>query len=399
MELSIIIPVYNVALYLKACLDSVLAQNFQDYEVLCVEDGSTDDSLAILLEYERRFNAIKVIRHSKNMGLSAARNTGIRNAKGKYIQFVDADDMIVPDACRLLYECAERYDADIVYFNMDILNDDARLVKEKQKNKKFEGIYTGVRLFCLYQEARTLKPEAVRHFMKKRFLLDNNLSFYEGIIHEDILFSFYAAMKAERVVDLDRELYLYRQREGSISWGNKEKTAASYFVCLINICSYWMTNEFSSYENKWIAHYIKKLYQSYRFYKWYRNPAWKAFGEKEKLLFEILETDYSVGITFTEEDISKLRMSKMNILYGAGRLAVDVFNTLKRLHIQIDGIAVTDTTGNASLMDGVAVKRIEEYRNCENAIFIIGTDVKYHDEIIKVLSRYRLHEYVRPQIN
>ena len=94
-KVSIIIPVYNVKNYLGQCLESVIQQDFIDYEIICVDDASTDNSGNILDAYEKQYDMIQVIRHTKNRGLSAARNTGLEQATGKYVWFVDSDDIIL----------------------------------------------------------------------------------------------------------------------------------------------------------------------------------------------------------------------------------------------------------------------------------------------------------------
>ncbi len=113
MELSVIIPVYNMERYLRRCLDSVLAQEFKDMEIICVDDGSTDKSPQILAEYAGRDNRVRVIR-KENGGLVAARKTGIQAAAGKYTGYVDSDDWIEPEMYKVLYGIAEQYRCDLV---------------------------------------------------------------------------------------------------------------------------------------------------------------------------------------------------------------------------------------------------------------------------------------------
>ena len=111
-KISIIIPVYNAETYLYRCLASVISQTLSDIEVICVNDGSTDNSLSILYEYQKKDKRFKVITQN-NMGLSCARNNALKYAQGKYIGFVDADDTIEKDFYLLLYNNAERYKAEI----------------------------------------------------------------------------------------------------------------------------------------------------------------------------------------------------------------------------------------------------------------------------------------------
>lgn len=108
MKISIIVPVYNVEQYLAECLESLVSQDMSDYEIICIEDCSEDNSMSILKEYAQKYSNIKIIRHTTNKGLSAARNSGIKAARGEYLQFVDSDDMLVKGACKKLYNNAKK---------------------------------------------------------------------------------------------------------------------------------------------------------------------------------------------------------------------------------------------------------------------------------------------------
>lgn len=113
MKISVIIPVYNAGKFIRKCLDSIVSQTFPEFEVICIDDGSTDDSSPILSEYASQYKNITVIRQ-KNMGQGPTRNRGVGLAVGKYIKFVDADDYLHPNALQILYETAEKTKVDIV---------------------------------------------------------------------------------------------------------------------------------------------------------------------------------------------------------------------------------------------------------------------------------------------
>ena len=113
-KISVIIPVYNVEKYLSQCLDSILNQTFKDFECICVNDGSTDKSLAILQEYVNKDDRIKII-NQENKGLSGARNSALKIVNGKYITFIDSDDFVTIDYLEKLINIAEKEDSDIVY--------------------------------------------------------------------------------------------------------------------------------------------------------------------------------------------------------------------------------------------------------------------------------------------
>jgi len=213
MLLSVIIPVYNVEQYLKACLDAVVAQNYSDFEVICINDGSTDGSSLILDEYAAKYSNISII-HQENKGLSAARNAGMRVAKGDYIFFLDSDDWIESDALKMLAD--KQNGEDLLCFNGRRHFEDGRtetpdtgIVEERLTgweyynkyalvSRKFHFVCTVLRLY------------------RREYLLKNNLFFEEGIYHEDNLFTPLACYFAKSVKVIPDILYVYRIREGSI---------------------------------------------------------------------------------------------------------------------------------------------------------------------------------------
>ena len=117
VEISITVPVYNVEKYLPRCLNSLVNQTFKlDYEIICVDDGSTDNSGKILDDFAQKYPKIKVI-YQENAGLSEARNTALKYVTGKYTMFVDSDDFIAPNALEDLYNYAQKHNSDVVIFD------------------------------------------------------------------------------------------------------------------------------------------------------------------------------------------------------------------------------------------------------------------------------------------
>jgi glycosyltransferase involved in cell wall biosynthesis len=215
MKFSIIIPVYNVEQYLQDCLNSIVAQSYFDYEVICVNDGSTDGSLAILKEYEKNYSQITVITQS-NKGLSGARNAGIRAAKGDYLFFLDSDDWIEPTALEVLSR--QLSGEDMVCFN-------GRRVFENGKTEEPDaGISESSLSGWEYYNKYALVPRkfhfvcTVLRLYRREYLLKNNLFFEEGIYHEDNLFTPLACYYAQTVKVIPDCLYIYRIREGSITF-------------------------------------------------------------------------------------------------------------------------------------------------------------------------------------
>lgn len=213
MFFSIIIPVYNVEQYLCDCLDSVVMQSYPDYEVICVNDGSTDGSLAILKEYEKNYLQITVITQ-QNRGLSGARNAGIQAAQGDYLFFLDSDDWIEPNTLEVLAQ--KQSGEDLICFNGRRVFEDGRI--EEPDAGISENQLSGWEYYNKY----ALVPRkfhfvcTVLRLYRREYLLKNNLFFEEGIYHEDNLFTPLACYYAQAVKVIPDCLYIYRIREGSI---------------------------------------------------------------------------------------------------------------------------------------------------------------------------------------
>lgn len=217
MLFSIIIPVYNVEAYLKKCIDSVLIQTYNDYEIILVNDGSTDGSSAICRDYSTRNQQIKLI-VQENRGVSAARNAGIAEAKGDYLLFLDADDKLKPGALAVLDEELSINKPDIIMFNADVFEDISKKFvnspykREQIKNNK---IISGREYFVHYYLEKMLGTICLCIF-KRMYLKNNSLWFAENQIYEDVLFFFQSLMKADTVKTVEKDLYIRRIRSNSI---------------------------------------------------------------------------------------------------------------------------------------------------------------------------------------
>lgn len=212
-SISIIIPVYNVDKYLAECLDSILVENDFDGEIICINDGSTDNSLHVLKQYSEKYNNITVISQD-NAGLGAARNTGIKYATGEYLMFIDSDDFLQPNSLPQI--ASSIAGEDILYFNANnYINTSYVSIPSLPQIKRCCGmdyftkvitpgeIYTAI-CVCL-------------GIYRKQFLIENNLSMPTGIYHEDELFTPKALFFAKRVSTIPVTAYNYRIRKGSIT--------------------------------------------------------------------------------------------------------------------------------------------------------------------------------------
>lgn len=217
---SVIVPIYNVEDYVGQTIESLLAQTFTDFEVICVNDGSTDASEYVAYEAAEgdwRFRFVK--RH--NGGLSAARNTGVVHARGEYVTFLDSDDYYAPDALERLCAAASADDLDLVDFSAFTFYEDEGLrnVHEEdfyEKRKPIEGVVSGAELFMRHMEQGSYVPSACMHMARRSIVSNPDLQFLEGCIHEDELFSPILYGLSGKAAFLSEPLYARRMREGSI---------------------------------------------------------------------------------------------------------------------------------------------------------------------------------------
>lgn len=222
MFVSIIIPIYNVAPYVEQCIRSVLAQTYKKFEVIIVDDCGTDNSMEIVENVIADNNnpdiSFRVLQHKKNRGLSAARNTGIRAAKGEYLYFLDSDDMIRKWCISLMVKLAEKYPGvDMVqgaYFS-----NPPKSVEWTRSPMLFpegvEYIHDSAACRRLLQQSRHL-PMVHNRLIRRSFIIDNHLYNEEGIIGEDNLWTFMVGRYIKDMAFCNIPIYGYRYRRGSI---------------------------------------------------------------------------------------------------------------------------------------------------------------------------------------
>lgn len=399
-KITIIVPVYNVEKYLKECLDSLVSQTIDNIEVICINDGSTDNSKEILEDYQNRYSFVKVINHEKNKGLSAARNTGIKNATGEYILFVDSDDFILHEACEKLYKYAKKTDSDVVFYNLTFLNDyENGFIRNEQIKNDYPGVYRGIELFTMYYEDNCAKVESVRQFLRRTFVINNNLFFYEGIIHEDMLYYFNTCKKANRATDLNESLYIYRQRGNSINWSQKEKSAKSLMCCIQNIYAQWLLDDnLSKLENEAVKKYIERLYKAYLYKKPYENSNVQNSDSKEDFAEIYINTLSYRKVTFSNCDLDRIVHAGCVTLYGAGMVATDVAYDLQNHGIEIENVIVSKNLGYR-YFNNVKVLSLDEVELKKDTLFLIATDEKYHKEICENLRKMGYENYIFPVVN
>jgi len=232
IKLSFIVPFYNVEKYIGACLDSLYAQDIpeEEYEVICVDDCSPDNSKSIVIQYQKKYKNLILIEHENNKGLGASRNTGLNAARGEYVWFVDSDDFVSINAVSKLISYAETYSPDVILFNYQRVSEIGKVIdkglvfenSELLSGKEFVNTFFGESFIyhlgyvwrCVYST---------------RYLKQNNLLFPEKVFWEDTVFFPKTILYADKVISIEDIFYNYRVNDESISGSKNSQKANRYF--------------------------------------------------------------------------------------------------------------------------------------------------------------------------
>ena len=241
---SIIVPVYNAEKYLKECIDSILAQTYSDFELICVDDGSTDNSLAVLKAYQKKDKRVQVYTQ-KNQYAGVARNNGLSRANGKYVLFLDADDFFEDKLLELTVEKAEKTNSDVVLFSADYYEHNQRTflpaptelnLQYVPQNEVFNASDIPDKIFQL------TGPAPWNKLFKKSFLRSNNLEFPDLKHSEDLSLICCAMATANRIAYATDVLVHVRRGHGTNLEANKDANIEEFYKGLL-ITKKYLQNE------------------------------------------------------------------------------------------------------------------------------------------------------------
>ncbi len=325
-KVSVIIPIYNSEKYLHECLNSILRQTLDEIEIICVDDGSEDNSREIVKQHASKDERIHLIMQ-EHKGVSAARNTGMQNACGQYLYFIDSDDLLDAGALSAIYSRAERDTLDITFFNGRAYTSDGDFrgtVAEQNsfmhREGQYKGVYKGEKLMDAFYNNGEYWMVVWLQLYRREFLESKGLKFEEGIIHEDNLFTFITILSAERCGYVDRTLYKKRVRPGSITTAPTSfKNVSGYFACYLKMIDFIINKKGLGSGTPEIL-MAKMLEEARRLYSLLPADEKKQFlslSYKERLLFKSVIIDYSErnesGGAFVSSDIEEYREEKSSI--------------------------------------------------------------------------------------
>lgn len=203
--LTVVIPVYNVEKYLNRCIESILLQEWKNYDILLVDDGSTDNSPQICEDYAKAYDIISVI-HKENGGLSEARNTGISNAEGEYVYFLDSDDWIEPNTFSDLAEVIESDQYDIISFNQEFVKSEHDIIKsDSKRTKRLTGKEALIDMFSY----GFITGFATDKIYRKALFTKNTIQFPVGKYYEDLGTNYKLFLAAKKVYATNQKYYHY----------------------------------------------------------------------------------------------------------------------------------------------------------------------------------------------
>ncbi|MCD7980420.1 MAG: glycosyltransferase [Fusobacterium sp.] len=289
MELSIIVPIYNVEDYLEECLKSLYNIKNIKLEIILVNDGSKDNSFKIMEKFKEIYPEKTVLINKENGGLSSARNAGMKAAVGEYISFIDSDDFIDVDEFEKFFKEGQKDKLDVMVGNMRYYTPektgDSLFRSDVVKNS---GIVNGIDFFWnLFQKPKCFREEVVDDKYKREFLVKNIIWFNENIVHEDSEFTPLVYLKAEKVKYIDRAFYFYRQRTGSIM----NKVSEKSIVSLESICEKFFIEckNLDSKKGKEVLSSLILSFYSVVVYKRYNGAGdWKRVHKRYKELYREL---------------------------------------------------------------------------------------------------------------
>lgn len=399
IKVTVVIPVYNVEAYLPACLDSVLGQSLKEIEVICIDDASPDGSGAILDEYAEKDARVKVIHLPENHRQGYGRNLGEEEARGRYIYFLDSDDMITDTALEEMYEIAEAEQLDGIVFDSQVLYESEELRKKhsaayppRRSGQYPDAVMTGSDLLDAFVAQKEWNVYVQRQFWRRAYLQSNNIYSPEGIEHEDEVFSFKAMLLAERMRYVPQDWFIRRYREDSVmTRGYRDDDFHGYFICFREMIEFAEEHGIKSdgaLEN--IYHMYERMLALYPRFSAQEDPLAWFRTEEEKRAYHFFAYEQNLNEHYRDaiNRMNRIVPEDRKVwIYGAGKVGIRVCRRLLRDGNQVRGVLVTKTDGNPEKLFGLPVIALQQADIREEDLVIVAVNSKLQDEICGLLEQ------------
>lgn len=325
--ISIVVPVYNVEKYINQCIDSILNQTYPHFELICVDDGSTDNSYKILKEYEKQDSRVIVIQQ-KNQYAGVARNRGMEIAKGKYILFLDSDDFILENTFELLVEGAEKDKTDVLVFDSYQYDNTTQKVINTlwvalKPNMFGTGIKSAKEISDIVFDFTT--PVPWNKFYLREFIKENNIKFQDLKRSNDMFFVYASLACANRIGVLNQKLYFYRDNNKESLQGSGDETPTIYAEALYALKE-WLENR--NYWNTFQKSF-ETMATSISLYNWNNMKSIEAYHVLKDALKNEIFPKLCLGTCSIDIELRYSILNKQEIIvYGAGNIAKAVIRYL-----------------------------------------------------------------------
>jgi len=287
-KVSVVIPCYNVENYVVECLKSICNQTLQEIEIICINDGATDRTLDILLNAASADDRITVL-SQENSGLAFTRNQGVKAASGKYIYFMDSDDLLETDALEVLYNTAEKDRLDVVYFDAisffeseELANAQSSYLTYYIRKHDYTSIVSGIDLLCNMTKHHEYRESACLQFINREFFIREDLWFIPGILHEDNAFSFKTILSAQKATHIPKTFFHRRVRGNSIVTAEvKFVHAYGQFISYLNMVETVRNKQFTLEQEAAVAQVMRNVMGNIR-------KKYTQLSDEEQLILESL---------------------------------------------------------------------------------------------------------------
>lgn len=425
-KISVLVPVCNVEEYLERCLDSIRNQTFSDLEIICMDDGSTDHSGAILDKYADKDGRFRVV-HKENSGYGSTMNKALSLAKGEYIGIVESDDYIASDMYEKLYEAAEARQLDFVktdYYQLWDCEDGTELLHYRGLTENPE-IYNRVIEPNVEQEAYFLQKFIWNALYRKEFLQKHNIRYHEtpGASYQDNGFWFQTFYFARRVMFLNQAFYRYKQDNPNSSINSDKKIYAmkkeydfirKFLVAqketdkrLYQICFHFRIDGCLYTLSKLADRYKQELAEAIRndcsFYEEMGETNFAGFSEQKQEILRQIREDPAAYVKKQIQRNAQLRKKlegyQTVVIYGAGSYGKNVYRQIVRL---LDkpcslALAVTDLKGEKQYYNSCVIKEITDFLpQRENCLIILSVkcDSPAYQEMAGFLQRMQFRNVI-----
>jgi len=398
IKVSVIMPVYKVERFLPSALDSVLAQTLNELELICIDDASPDRCPQILDEYARRDPRVRVLHLPQNRRQGYGRNRGLDVARGKYVYFLDSDDMVEPQAMEELYAFAERETLDGVFFDSQVIFDNETLAKKHayyqaaRTGTYDDRVYAGRELFDAFIRQREWTCYVQRQFWRRELIETHHIRFPEATEHEDEWFPFQAILLAQRVRYHPGRYFIRRYREDSaMTRPPAPRDFHGYFRTYCLMTDFVAENGLQSHSTDVnIGRIYEKLTRFYPLFAAQEDPeSWFASAEEKRhyRFFAYSQRADAHAQDLCREVLRRLPAQSRVWIYGAGVLGKIAYRALLSAGMLVEGFLVTCRSGNPAVLFGRPVCLADEVAPREGETVVIAVSRGYQAEVEALLAQ------------